>query len=267
MDVDGYRRDIAGIIAADLAGQNVINRLGFVNRLLAKGDVEGVKEEIAAITEGLKQYETIANEKPRAADPSPQDDQRQKDLDNREFKLWTDETARPINAAKTQAIKNELKQYTKDQQIDDDTYEALEAQCLRYVNELLHKDPNFAPTFNTFVENRDREGITRFMASKLKEVLPSKVVNGEKRMGPVERAYKLFFKGSAKPAPKPGAQPGKGGAQPPKPAPKGWERISPDKAPQPHEIDRARTPFEMSFQRAAVLRNGKKVFWGDQAPA
>jgi hypothetical protein len=251
---------MAGVIDGELSALNVPNRMAFVERLLAKGDIEGAKSELAELKTALGQYRTIAAKelvKPNA----PQVDSQKAELDQREFKLWTQETAAPINASKTQAIKSEMKQYLpKGETLDDETYGAVEIHALRYLDELLKADPNFSPTFNSFIENRDREGLTKFMQSKLKEMLPSKAG----KMGPVEKAVKLFFRGTTKIAPKPTT------AAPTKPvqaAPKGWERVSADKAPAPYDIDKARTPFEMSMQKAAILKNGKRVFWGQSAPA
>jgi hypothetical protein len=257
-DLDGYRRDMAGIISSELAQLNVLNRLGFVSRLLAKGDSEGVKEEIAAIAKDLEQYGAIAAEKPKL-ETKPAGRDLTKDLEEREFRLWVEETARPINQAKSLAIKNELKQYLKGQELDDETYEAIEAQALRYLDALLKSDPGFAPTFNSFVENRDREGMTRYMQTRLKELLPSR--NG--KTGPVERAFKLFFRNVA---PKSVTRLAQKPAAAAKPAAKGWEKIDPAKAPQPHEIDRDKTPWEMRFAKAAILKDGRKVYWGSAAP-
>lgn len=261
IDPEGYQRTMAGILHNTLQSSNVLNTLGFVSRLLAKGDTAGAIEELKSITEWATSIGELAKSKPAETRTDPAIDQRAQQLEQREMQLWINETATPINNAKTQAIKAELKQYVKDQQIDDETYDALEGQCLRFLNQLLNADPNFATTFDAYVKNRDREGVTKFMQSKLKELLPSK----PGKMGPVERAYKLFFRG-APAKPKPGQQQ-RPNQQQQKPAPKGWERIASDKAPQPHEIDKAQTSFEMSFAKAAILKNGKRVFWGEQPPA
>ena len=264
IDPEGYQRDAAAIVYGTLQGGNVLNTLGFVSRLLAKGDTAGAIEELKSVTEWANQVKQISEKKPAAAAQNPQIDQQKQQLDDREFRLWVNETATPINTAKSNAIKLELKQYLKTETFDDDTYQAFEDQTLRYLDALLKADPNFAPTFNSYIENRDRDGVTKYMNSKLKELLPSR--NG--KMGPVERAFKLFSKGT-KPAQKAGQKPNAQGNQTRQQQlpPKGWEKIAAEKAPALHEIDRAKSPFEMIAKRAAILLNGKKVFWGDQAPA
>lgn len=267
-DLPAYQKHMAGIIHSELQSANVLPTLGFVTRLLAKGDVEGAKAELANVATYLGQYEKIAAKKLEVPAPNAQDKTRENELDTREHRVWVQETSGPINREKTSAIKAVVQQYVpKGETLDEETLSAIEVHVNRFLDPLLQQDPNFAETFKAFESNRDAEGMKKFLLAKIKELLPSKNVGGKSVMGPAERATKLFFRGAAKPTPKPGA--GAPGARPGAAAvvPKGWEKVSPDKAPAPHDIDREKTSFEMSFAKAAVLKNGKKVFWGDKAPA
>lgn len=47
----------------------------------------------------------------------------------------------------------------------------------------------------------------------------------------------------------------------------GWAKVSADKAPTPDQIDSKKTTFEMKFKKQAILKNGTKVYWGNNAPA
>ena len=267
IDLPAYQKHFAAVIDGELAGMNIEGRLGFIDRLLAKNDVEGVKAELASIKADLGQYKGIAAKKIEtpAADPNAANERAQ--LDAREHQIWVQENSGPINREKTALIKSAVTQYLpKGEILTDETLEAIELHVNRFLDPLLQADPNFAATFKAFEQNRDAAGMKKFILSKVKELLPSKTSGGQTVMGPAEKATKLFFRGAPKSAPRAAAgRPGAG--TPPPPAPKGWERISPDKAPSPFDIDKAKTPFEMSMAKAAVLKNGKKVFWGDKAPA
>lgn len=267
-DLPGYQKWGAGVIQGELDSGNIFGRLAFVDRLLAKNDVEGVKAELAGIKEFLGQYKEIANKKIEAAAVDPKAATRETELNSREHQLWVRETSGPINMEKTAAVKAAVAQYVpKGETLDEDTLAAIEVHVNRFLEPLLAQDPDFAATFKSFETNRDAEGMRKFLLGKVKEMLPSKTVQGKPVMGPAEKAVKLFFRGAPKAAARPGAaaaaaRPGAAAV-----APKGWVKVAPDKAPAPHDIDRDKTSFEMSFAKAAILKNGHKVFWGDKAPA
>lgn len=260
-DGEGYQRHMAGIMVATMQSANVLGTLNFASRLLAKGDAEGAAAELKAITDWIGGIDQIAKSQPKAPEKAPELDQRAQQLQKQEDELWANQTAVEINGFKSSAIKKELAQYIKGQQLDDDTAEALEERALKNVNALLMADPKFMPTFKAYCDNKDTDGVTKYMKSRLQELLPSK--NG--KPGPVEKAYKLFFRGATPPASKPrpaaAGKPGPAAVQ----VPKGWEKVA--KAPAPHEIDMRLSPFEMRFKQAAILKNGKKVFWGANAPS
>lgn len=258
-DPDGYQRYQSSVILATLQQSGVLGNLRFLDRALKMGDKETGAALLQEIHEWIGKIDETAKSKPKAAERDPDFDQREHDLTQREFKIWADGTAAEVNSFKTNSIKNELAQYIKGQNLDDETFAAIELQALKYLDPLLTGDPQFAKLFNQYAENRDRDGMVRLMKSKLQELLPSK----PGKPGPVEKAYKLFFRG-ATPAQKPKPVAAKPGA-PAESATKGWEKVG--KAPAPQDIDMKASPFEMRFKQGAVLKNGKKVFWGANAPA
>ena len=271
-DLPGYQKWGAGVIDGELQSGNIFGRLAFIDRLLAKNDVEGVKAELTGIKDFLGQYKALAAKKIETPAADPKAQAHEAELNTREHRLWVQESSGPINREKTAALKLAVQQYVpKGETLDEDTLAAIEVHVNRFLDPLLQQDPNFAATFKSFETNRDAEGMKKFILAKVKELLPSKTVNGQKVMGPAEKAVRLFFRGAPKAAPKPGTGQAANGQQV-KPngqqaAPKGWEKVSPEKAPAPFDIDKGRTPFEMSMQKAAILKNGKRVFWGDKAPA
>ena len=266
-DLPGFQKWGAQMIDSELQTGNIFGRLAFIDRLLAKNDVEGVKAELKGISDFFGQYKQIASKKidePAASDPKIKTEREQLEADKKQ--VWIDRTAAPINAEKTSAVKAAIQQYVpKGETLDDETLAAIEVHVNRFLDPLLQADPNFGSQMNSFMENRDAEGLKKFIVAKVKELLPSKNVQGKAVMGPAEKATRLFFRQAPKPAPKPGA-PGAKPGEKPAVVPKGWVKVSADKAPAPHEID-PKTPWEMRFAKAAILKDGRKVFWGDKAPA
>jgi len=258
VDPDGYQRHMAGVFVSTLMNSGISANLRFLGRALEMGDKDTGKTILDEITGWITSLDNTAKSQPKAPERNPELDAREQRVKEAEDKQWVDHTAGEVNSFKTSAIKKELSQYLKGQQLDDDTYEALENQALKYLNNILLADPQFSKTFNAYCENKDRDGVVRYMKSKLQELLPSK----PGKPGPVEKAYKLFFRGATPPKPRLAAGAPKPAAPP---APAGWEKVG--KAPQPFDIDMGKSSFEMRFQKAAVLKSGKKVFWGDKAPA
>jgi hypothetical protein len=113
--------------------------------------------------------------------------------------------------------------------------------------------------FAAYSEAKDTQGLVSFMQAKLGDVLKS--LPG--KPGAIEKATKLFFRNvaPAKPAPPKAAPNGKPAA----PAPQGWAKAA--KPPAAHEIDSAKTTWEMRFDKQAVLKSGQRVYWGEKVPA
>ena len=259
-----YRHFGANLISNTLSQSNVRSALHYLDRAIQMKDGDAAASLVKEINQWVKQIDESAQAAPAEEVKDPKVTQRESAIADREAKLWINETATPINSMKTAAIRKELAQYTKGVDLDADTFEAFERQTHVYLNALLMADPTFAPTFQRYVDAQDRAGLSAFVESKVKQYLPSQPgTNGKAgTMGPVERAYKLFHRGAA---PKPGAKaaaavPGAPAA--PRPAP-GWTKVA--KAPEPHEM--MPNQFDSVFKhKAAVLKSGKKVFWGAQAP-
>jgi len=260
VDPEGYQRHMCNVIMSTFQSAGVVASLRYLDRALQMKDVEGAQGLAKEIGDWVKAIEDTAKSQPKPVEKDPALDARKAELDSREFSLWVNDTASKINTFKSSAIRKELGQYLKGTQVDDETYEAIEGQTLKYLDQLLNSDPQFKPTFEAYVNAKDREGVTRFIQSKLQELLPSK----PGKPGPVEKAHKLFFRGAApavRPKPVAAAKPG----QPAAAAPKGWVKIG--QAPKPHEIDGNKSPFEMRFNQQAILRDGRRVYWGDRIPS
>lgn len=258
-DPEGYQRYGANLILGTLQSAGINHSLNFLGRLVNSGDKEGATSVLKEITDWVSMIDQTAKSQPKAPEAQP-DTGRVSELEQREAKIWASETAGEINPYRSTLIRKEAQQYLpKGIQLDDETFEAIDAQVQRNADKLLMADPNFVKKFGAYSEARDSAGLVAFVKQKLQDIMPSQ---GGKP-GPVEKAVKLFFRQApaavARVAPK--ATP----SGTPPAAPQGWEKVA--KAPAPHEIDGSKSPFEMRFQKQAVLKSGKRVFWGEKVPA
>ena len=263
---EGYQRYMSQVIQNTLVQSGVRQNLQFLNRLISAGDKEGASNLLKEVTDWMAAVEETSK-KPVAEPEKPQTDNRQAELDERESKLWANETAGQVNPFRASLIRKEAQQYLpKGAELDDETFEALDRQIQVYMDKELVADPNFLKSFAAYADAKDTAGIVAFMKQKLQDLMPSRPArNGQAaKMGPVEKAVKLFFRGAtpakAKPAAGTGAAKPAGGAAPLK----GWEKIG--KPPAPHEIDHTQSPYEMKVNQQAILKSGKKVYWGNQIP-
>lgn len=256
---EAYQHHMAKVIDATLQQSNVASSLFMMERALAMKDYASVDALVKGIQEWVSGIGQTAKKAPEAKPANPQIDQREAQLAEREHAQWTNETAGPINSAKTAAIRKEMAQYAKGTELDADTFDAFQNQVHVYLDQLLKADPQFIPTFEKYMAAKDRAGITSFMQSKVEQLLPSR--NG--KPGPVERAWKLFNRGaSPKPSVKAAARPV--GASPAAQPSQGWTKVA--AAPQPHEMARIDQFENVARYKAATLANGKKVYWGAQPP-
>ncbi len=254
---EGYQSYMAGVIERTMQNAGITQTLGFISRLLAKGDTEGANAELQGVSEWLKGLGELSKKKVEPA--QPQVDQRGTELDQREAKLFESEVAGELNPARQAMIRKEAKNLLpKGVELDDETFEAIDAQVQRNADKIIMADPNFIKKFGAYMEAKDKAGLVAFMKQRLNDVLPS--ANG--KQGAVEKAVKLFFRGAPtpRPTPKPAATPGKPAAQP-----QGWVKLA--AGPAPHDIDHVKSSFEMKMQKQAILKDGRKVFWGDRIPA
>lgn len=269
IDPDGYQHFGADLISRTLNNAGAHHTLSFLQRAINAGDKEAALELLTEYNNFLGSIDQLAKTKPKEA-AAPQDDafkQREQRVAQQETQIWAQQTAIPINSWRSDFIRKEAVQYLpKGVVMDDDLAAAIERQTTNYLDEILGTDDDWKRTFGSYAEAKDTPGLTAYVKSKLPQILKS----GANKQGPIEKATKLFFRGAAKPAPKPvpnGVKPNGDKPQNQAPASRVWQKVSPDQAPKPHEIDREKTTFEMGMAKQAVLKSGKRIYWGQNAPA
>lgn len=267
VDGPGYQRYMCSLFHTTLQNSGILSNLKFLERATALGDKEGAAGILKEIGDWAASLDATAKSKPEPKTANPQNDQRATELEERESKLWANEVASRVNPERERQIRTLAKQYIpKGVEMDGEDYEALDRLVQGYMDAELRADPEFVKTFSAYAEAKDTPGIEQFMKTKLAAILASQPARNGKpaKMGPVERAVKRLFRGATpapKVAPKAAAKPGQQQAAPPQ----GWTKVA--AAPKESEIDLKASPFEMRFKEGAVLKNGKKVFWGGAAPA
>lgn len=255
---EAYKQHMADVLFSTMQQSNVTGSLYMLSRALQAKDVELASSLVQEIQDWVTAIHTTAKTPPKAPVRNPELDQEKASVAEEKRQLWVERTSAPINTARTALVRKELAQYVKGEALDDDTFTAIEAQVMQYLNPLLSADPTFGPTIQRYEDARDAAGMKQFVEAKLAQFLPSS--NG--KPGPVERAYKLFFRGATpKPAPRAATSPtaASSAAAPPK----GWIRV----AQAPEQDQMAPNQFDTVFShQAAILRDGRKVFWGKVPP-
>lgn len=256
---EAYKQHMADVLFSTMQQSNVTGSLYMLSRALQAKDVELASSLVQEIQDWVTAIHTTAKTPPKAPVRNPELDQEKASVAEEKRQLWVERTSAPINTARTALVRKELAQYVKGEALDDDTFTAIEAQVMQYLNPLLSADPTFGPTIQRYEDARDAAGMKQFVEAKLAQFLPSS--NG--KPGPVERAYKLFFRGATpKPNPKPAAA-APNTASPTAAPPKGWTRV----AQAPEQDQMAPGQFDTVFShQAAILRDGRKVFWGKVPP-
>ncbi|HEY2496558.1 MAG TPA: hypothetical protein VGK24_05775 [Candidatus Angelobacter sp.] len=275
-DPDGHDRHMSGVIIGTL-NQNQIT--GDISRAIDYIEMEAQKSPLVTkaldlIKGALGKVDKIAQfaqSKPKAPERNPgQDaiDQRDRDVKQKETTLFVKELSGDVDGFTNPKIDAELKKLLKGKPITDGAKNVFFTKVRKVVADKLRAQPKFLEKYNALIDARSRDGAYKFLTTRMDPLLfPS--LDGKDR-GAIEQVFEELYgkatlgSGTKKKVVTPAGKPASGA-----PAGKveGWIKVSPDKAPKPDEIDKKRTPFEMGFRKQAILKNGKKVYWGDKVPS
>jgi hypothetical protein len=121
----------------------------------------------------------------------------------------------------------------------------------------LLKDTGFNTKYDNLCNAKDHDGAFKLLQSKAE----MRTQRGTTLLADAtKKVYRTWYgepKLGSKPAPKVGQQQQVA-------APKGWVRVA--KAPSPDEID-SRASRGLIYNSQAVLKDGRKIYWGDRVPA
>jgi hypothetical protein len=184
-------------------------------------------------------------------DKNPQLEQREQELNQRESEQFFNSVGGQAAGFQRGEIAKELKQLTGNKALSQDGMRIINREVMGEIMERLQKDPGFTAKYDRYCDARDTQGALKFLNTRAAQLLPELV----------KKAYRGIY-GQAKLGTKPASKPGEKTAAA---APKGWVKLA--APPNGDSIDRDRTDRGMIFKSQAVLTDGRKVFWGDSAPA
>lgn len=139
--------------------------------------------------------------------------------------------------------------------IADDDLVVFYNNVIQYITPLLNGDKAYTDRSQRYLQAKDADGAVKYAKEKMAAILPNAVAKVYKRFYSIGAGGKVQAKPQAAPA----------GKAPATPAPQGWVRVQ--GPPKVEEVDHGKTSQSMKWASQAILRNGKKVFWGDKVPA
>lgn len=273
-DADGeaYDRHMAGIIVGTLQQNQVSNDIARAIDYLDMQETNPVLDKVKALLTGtqgkISKLAEFANSKPKAPEKDPNAEKNQAEsarIEGEKTKLFVGDVSRSVDKDTDPKIDTELKRLGA-KNLTAEGRKTIGQKVRVSVAGELRKQPGFLKKYNAYIARKDHNGAVQFLTSRMDPLLKG----DSKTKGAVETVYTGIY-GKAKLGaqvvkPKPAAAAAGAGKPGEKPV-QGWLKVAPDKAPAPGEIDMKASPFEMRMKKQAILKNGKKVYWGDKVPS
>jgi hypothetical protein len=267
-DPDSYDRRMAGIIVATLNqnqfGNNLARAVDFLEMQDPDKSNHVIQKVIALLGDGQKAlagWAKFASEKPPApqVDPNAEKNaQEARKLEADKQKFFLQGINKDLNTFSDNRITKELTQLKKT--VPESARPVFNQQVIDTVWAKMRAESNFAVKYRAYVANKDHAGLLQFLQSRSDAHYTDAVDSTYKRLYGTTK-----FAGQKKADPVPGTKPGANGAvnNGQKPA-AGWVKMA---NVDPAQIDRKLTSErDIVIGKKAVLKDGKKVYWGEKIP-
>lgn len=264
-----YSHTMGQIIVSALQEGGVVSDLRMAMQLFSLNTPESIKlgnDSLNKAVGYLNSINEIATKTPEKPKVDPQIAQQQQQIDSERTKIFNDRFSdRFVSWRNPEILKNLSELSPKGKQFSDTQRSFFVRGVVEHIKNVLSADSDYNKSLERIYNTRNVEDLLKFTKSRAEKLLPEAA----------KKVYRELFTettlGGKKPAQqvaKPGQQPLKPGAQPGnQPQNKGWLKVSADKAPKPDDIDNKKTDFGMKFKKAAILKSGQKVYWGERPPA
>lgn len=252
IDPAGYQHQMSRVIAATFQQSGLLNALYLMGQNLNLNNIDEAKKmlgEVSKWTNGIMTSAKTAPQ-PKAAQGDPLAAER-KQLADREFQIFKSDVVTQWENFKLDKVGKELSGYLGKQNISDERKGIITQNVMQEVARVLNAKPDFRQKFEKLFTAKDKDGLLKFARSSAEAVIPDAV----------KKIYTMLYSNPG--APPKTAAPANGVK--PAPAPVGWVKVA--GTPKPVEVDYSKTGNDMIFKKQAVLKSGKKVYWGDNAPA
>lgn len=262
VDKEGFNRELSKIMGATFDQAQLQQTIDWTKRLLSRSTDESAKEALSHL-EGISTWIGGIRELANKAPALPQNDPKQQELTQREQTIQQREHQQFIGGLNREylsyaggKIASELKQLAP-KGIPESASSKMVEQVTAELRDVLLKDRPFNAKYDNLCNAKDHEGALKLLKSKIE----ARTQRGTTLLADAtKKVYRTWY-GEPKLGTKPAAKPGQ---QPQAAAPKGWVRVG--KAPTPDEVD-SRASRGLLYNSQAVLKDGRKIYWGDKVPA
>lgn len=261
-DSAGYSHHIGRVMVEALRQGGVVANLNLAVRML------GLKND-AATAEGIKALQDVANwvnrvgetaskppEKPKV-DPAFQAEQER--INTQKTEIFNDKFNQAFTPWRNNQIRNLLAQSApKGRTFTDYQINTFGNRVVEEVRDILAQDEEYKQDLNRIYASRDMDALLKFTRTRTEKMLPAVV----------DKVYKNLFSNPVqkKTTTQAAAKTTSAGKAPVEQKIPGWTKIDASKAPQPDDIDNKLTDFKMKYNRQAILKDGRKVYWGTKVP-
>jgi hypothetical protein len=279
MDKDGWNREMSSVILGEIKNSGLQMQLHLMERELKRIDADSFPQEKAELTSlvgGIKKWvediEKLATAKPASksddVDPRIKEaEQRELQAADREAKAFNTTLVSQWNSFKVAKIEAALKAHLGNKPISDEAKETVIEKTMQRVTQKLEADKTWKPSFTRLWEKGFQSGnandLIKFCKSRSEALIPDAV----------KYVYGYLYGNATL-----GAQPKKDAAKDGKQSvngnkpngaakPAGWVKLA--KQPPTQLVDRGigKTTIAMLYNDQAILRDGRKVYWGEKVPS
>jgi hypothetical protein len=256
VDSPGYDHYASGIMMVTLRDSGVLNDLYLAKQLIGLNNPAEAGKILDKIQSWIGNLDKISKTQPAArAKTTAAPDERETRIQQQETQLFDREVGISVEPKGDALMAKELRPFLKGTEMNDRTKAVFKREVMAELRTIADKDANFKTNFERLYAARDKAGIDRLTMSMYGQHMAAvvKKVHGE-----------LFrttsFAGQKKPVA------AKLAADTSKPV-QGWVKVAARPNPQDLNSSKTGTTYEMIRAGGAILKDGRKVFWGEKPPA
>jgi hypothetical protein len=260
-DPAGYGHVIGKVMVNAMQEAGVVADLNLAFKMLALNNPEATKlgvEALQKVAGWVNQVGKIASRAPQKPQVDPAIAQQTKDLENQRAQIFNEKFANEFGSWRDSQIRDLVKTVSGGKVLNEFQATTLGNRVVQEMQSILKSDPEYMKSLEKIYNSRDMASLLKFSKSRTSKLLPDMV----------KKVYRNLFgsapvKKTAPPAAKPPVAAQAGAAQ----QTQEWQKIDAAKAPSPDAIDGTKTDFKMKFNKQAILKDGRKVYWGDRVPS
>lgn len=264
-DPDGYQHVISKVMVSAMQEGGLVADLNLAFKMLKLNNPEATKvaieslEKVAGWVNGVGKIALKAPEKP-AVDPKIAEQQR--NIDTQNTQIFNEKFSNQFGAWRNNRIKEEISSVLpKGKSLTPVQMQTLGNWAVSAMKDILTADEDYVSKLDKYYGARDMSELLKFTKSRTDKLIKTSVSKGYRELFSNFGVVKKMAPQTDKTI-----KPDTGTTTKSGPVIEGWTKVEASKAPTPQEIDNNKTTFEMKFAQQAILKTGKKVYWGNKTP-